>query len=179
MIWVTPSNFTFLWWHQCHSRLVMVFLGNFSSFIKQIKAPYVFDWEHGITVHAMQGNWTSSLGEWEVSCFFSSCVEILGYIHELRRGCPFKTRVCSATSGLLSSNDGYLTSLDYAGQDNTDASRSEEWNRGSLSSWHSDIGIHNNIQEGSGIIKFWSTELSVPLDVSKRCYAPCRDEVLT
>ena len=71
----------------------------------------MFDWEHGIAVHAMQGNWASSLGEWEVSWFFSSCVENLGYILELRRGCPFKTRECSATSGLLSSNDGYLTNL--------------------------------------------------------------------
>ena len=71
----------------------------------------MFDWEHGIAVHAMQGNCASSLAEWEVSWFFSSCVENLGYIHELQRGCPFKTRVCTATTGLLSSNDGYVTNL--------------------------------------------------------------------
>ena len=88
-----------------------VFLGNLSSSIKDIKAPYVFDWEHGIAVDAMQGNSASSLAEWEVSWFFSSCVENLGYIHELQRECPFKTRVCTATTGLLSSNDGYVTNL--------------------------------------------------------------------
>ena len=53
-----------------------------------------------------------------------------------------------------------------------DASRSEAWDRGSLSSWHSDIGIPNNIQEVSGILSFWSTELHDPLKVSKGCEAP-------
>ena len=32
--------------------------------------------------------------------------------------------------------------------------KSEVWDQGSLSSWHSDIGIPNNIQEESGIINF-------------------------
>ena len=52
-----------------------------------------------------------------------------------------------------------------------DAYRSEEWHRGSLSIWHSDIGIPNNIQEESGIVNFWSTELCVPLEVSEGCEA--------
>ena len=40
-----------------------------------------------------------------------------------------------------------------------DASRSEQWQRGSLCIWHSDIGILNNIQKFSGIVKIWSSEL--------------------
>ena len=32
-----------------------VFLGTLWSTIKQIKAPYVFHWEHGIALHALQG----------------------------------------------------------------------------------------------------------------------------
>ena len=103
LIWNTLNNFTFLWWYQCHSRLVRVFLGTLWSSIKKIKAPYVFDWEHGITVRAMLGNRASSLAVGEVSWLFSSCSGNLGYIFELRQWWPFKTRVCSATSGLLSS----------------------------------------------------------------------------
>ena len=57
--------------------------------------------------------------------FSSSCIGNLGYIFELRRGWQFKTRVCSATSGHRSSYDRYLRNLDYAWQENTDASRSE------------------------------------------------------
>ena len=44
------------------------------------------------------------------------------YILELRRGWPFETRVCSAKSGLLSSYDGHVGKLNYAWQENTDAS---------------------------------------------------------
>ena len=57
----------------------------FSS-VKQIKAPYLFDWEQGITLHAVQGNRASSLSEGEVSWFFSSSVANLGNILELRKG---------------------------------------------------------------------------------------------
>ena len=81
------------------------------SSVKQIKAPYIFYWEHGIALHAMLGNRASSLYEGEVSWFFSSCGLNPGYIHELRRRWPFKTRVCSATSGLLSSYDGHLRNV--------------------------------------------------------------------
>ena len=31
------------------------FSGTLCSAIKQIKAPYLFDWEQGIALHAMQG----------------------------------------------------------------------------------------------------------------------------
>ena len=63
----------------------------------------MFDWEHGIALPAMQWNRTSSHGEGEVSLFFSSYDGNLGYILALRWGWPFKTRVCSVTSQLLSS----------------------------------------------------------------------------
>ena len=56
------------------------------SSVKQIKAPYLFEWEQGIALHAMQGNRASSLSELEVSWFFSSCDGTLGYILELRQG---------------------------------------------------------------------------------------------
>ena len=71
----------------------------------------MFDWEHGIAVHAMQGNCASSLAEGEVLWFFSSCWVNLGYTLELWRGWPFNTRVSSAMSGFLSSYDGYLRNL--------------------------------------------------------------------
>ena len=86
-------------------------MGTLWSSIKQIKAAYVFVWEHGIALHAVQGNQPWSLAEREVSWFFPSCGGNLGYILDLWRGWPFKTRVCSVTSGLLSSSDGYLQNL--------------------------------------------------------------------
>ena len=49
----------------------------------QIEDSYMFDWEHGIAVHPMQGNRASSCGEREVSWVFSSCGRNLGYILEL------------------------------------------------------------------------------------------------
>ena len=55
-----------------------VFLGTLWISIKQVKAPYVFDGEHRIALHAMIGIWASSHGEWEVSWLFSSCGRILG-----------------------------------------------------------------------------------------------------
>ena len=106
----------------------------------------MFDGEHGIAVHAMQGIWASSRGEWEVSWFFSSCGGILGYVLELRRGWPLKTRVCSVTSGLLSRYEGLLTNLLEAGQGTRHPSGGEAGDPGSLSSCHSDIWIPINFQ---------------------------------
>ena len=40
----------------------------------------MFDWEHGMALHTMQGNWASSLIKGEVSWFFSNCGGNLGYI---------------------------------------------------------------------------------------------------
>ena len=94
-----------------------VFLGTLWSFVKQIKPPSLVDLEHRIALHAMQGTRASSLGEGEVSCFFLSCGWNLGYILELWRGWPFKIRVCSVTSGLLSSYDGHFRNLNKAWQE--------------------------------------------------------------
>ena len=41
---------------QCSSRFVTVFLGTLWCSIKKIEAPYMFDWEYGIALHAMLGN---------------------------------------------------------------------------------------------------------------------------
>ena len=83
----------------CSSRLVTVLLGTLWSSIKQIEAPYVFDWENAIALDTMQGNRASSSREWKVSFVFSSCGRNLGYILELQRGCPFETLGCSLKSG--------------------------------------------------------------------------------
>ena len=54
--------------------------------IKQLEAPYMFDWENDIALHAMQGNRASSLGEGEVSWVFSSSSRNLGYMLKLQWG---------------------------------------------------------------------------------------------
>ena len=82
--------------HQCSSRSVTVFLGTLWCSIKKIEAPYVFDWEYGIALQAMQGNRASFPSEVDVSYDFSSCGRNLGYIHELQRAWPFGTPLCSA-----------------------------------------------------------------------------------
>ena len=63
MILGTPSNFAFLGCLQCTSRLGTVLLGTLWSSIKQIEAPYVFDWENAIALDKMQGNRASSRRE--------------------------------------------------------------------------------------------------------------------
>ena len=102
-----------------------IFLGTLWSSIKEIKVPFVFDGEHGIAVNAMQGNRASFRSEGEVSLFFSSCSRKMCYSLELQRGWPFTTRVCSATSGLLSSCEGLLGTFLEAWQINRDASLDE------------------------------------------------------
>ena len=54
----------------CSSRLVTVLLGTLWCSIKIIESPYVFDWEYGIALHAMQGNRDSSPSEGDVSWDF-------------------------------------------------------------------------------------------------------------
>ena len=76
------------------------------------------------------------------------------YILELRRGWPFETRVGSVKSGLLSSYDCHLGKLNYAWQENTDASGGEPGGQSSLMICHSYIGIPINFHEESGIITF-------------------------
>ena len=60
-----------------------------------------------------------------------------------------------------------------------DGFRSEEWHRGSLSIWHSNIGIPNNIKELSGIVNIWSSELDMALKLSKGSEVPFLDDVET
>ena len=61
-------------------------MGTLYSSVKQINTPYLFEWDQGIALHTVQGNWASSLSEGEVSWFFSSCGGNLGYILKLRQG---------------------------------------------------------------------------------------------
>ena len=97
--------------HQCSSRFVTVFLGTLWCSIKKIEAPFVFDWENGIALHAMQGNRASFPSEGDVSYDFSSCGRNLVYIRKLQRGKPFETPLYSAKSGLLCSYEGHLRNL--------------------------------------------------------------------
>ena len=102
----------------------------------------------------MQGNRASHHGKAEVSLFFSSYGGNLVYILELWRYWPFKTSVCSATSGLLSSYEGHLSNLHEAGEGNTVASRGEAGDRRSLSSCHSDLGILSIFKKSQALSPF-------------------------
>ena len=81
------------------------------SSIKRIEAPYEFDLENAIALHAMQGNRASFRGEREVSWVYSRCGRNLGNILELWRGGPFETAVCSVKSGHLCRYDGHVGKL--------------------------------------------------------------------
>ena len=105
------EQFRFPEMHQCSSRFVTVFLGTLCCSIKKIEAPYMFDWEYGIALHAIQGNRASFPREGDVSYVFSSCSKNLRYIRELQRGWPFETPLCSAKSGLLCSYEGHFRNL--------------------------------------------------------------------
>ena len=63
LFWGTQIYFVFLRRHQCSSRLVTVLLGTLWSSIKQIEAPYMFDWENAIALGTMQGNRAPSRAE--------------------------------------------------------------------------------------------------------------------
>ena len=71
----------------------------------------MIDWENAIALHTMQRNRASSRGEGEDSWVFSSWGRNLGYILELRWGCPFETGVCSAKSGHLSRYNRHLRNV--------------------------------------------------------------------
>ena len=86
-------------------------LGTLWGSIKQIEAPYVFDFENTIALDTMQGNRASSGREGKVSLVFSSCTRNLGYILELWQGCSFETGVCSVRSGHLSRYEGQLRNV--------------------------------------------------------------------
>ena len=86
-------------------------VGDSLEFNQEIEAPYVFDWENVIALDTMQGNRASSRGERKVSWVFSSSGGNLGYILELRWGCPFETGVCSVKSVHLSMHEGQLRNV--------------------------------------------------------------------
>ena len=71
----------------------------------------MFDWEHGIALHPMQGIRASSPAERDVSWVFSSFVRNLWYVLAIEQIWPFETPLCSAKSGLLSRYDGHLSNL--------------------------------------------------------------------
>ena len=71
----------------------------------------MFDWENAIALHAMQGNSASSCGKGEVSWVFSSCGRNLGYILELRWGCPFEAGGSTLKSGHVSRYEGHLRNV--------------------------------------------------------------------
>ena len=100
-------------------------MGTLWCSVKETEAPYVFDWEYRVALHAVLGNRASSPGEGDVSWDFSSCGRNLVYILKLERGWPFETPLYSAKSELLSSYDGHLRNLNQAWEDNTDASGGE------------------------------------------------------
>ena len=85
--------------------------GDSLVFHQKIEAPYMFDWEYGIALHAVQGNLASFPSEGDVSYDFSSCSKKLGYIRELQRRWAFETPFCSANSGLLCSYEAHLRNL--------------------------------------------------------------------
>ena len=88
-----------------------VFLVTLWCSIKQIEAPYGFDCEYGIALHAMQGILASSPAEGDVSLDFSSCGPNRGYILELQQKWPYEPPLGLAKLGLLSSYDGHLRNL--------------------------------------------------------------------
>ena len=71
----------------------------------------MFDCENAIALDTVQGNRGSSRREWKGLWVFSSGGMNLGYILELRRGCPFETGVCSVKSGHLSRYEGQLRNV--------------------------------------------------------------------
>ena len=84
-----------------------MFFGTLWSSIKQVKAPYVFDVEHGIVLHAMQSSWPHLTAKGKPHGFSPVAAGTWG-IFSSYGGCPFKTQVCSVTSGLLLSYEGHL-----------------------------------------------------------------------
>ena len=104
---LASSQFDFHYTEQfCIPGVTTVFFSSCDSVvgdsmeINQAKeAPFVFDWENPIALDTIKGNVASSRREGKVSWVLSSCGRNLRYIHELQRGCPFETLVCSLKSG--------------------------------------------------------------------------------
>ena len=165
--WGDISVLLLLW--QCSGDSLQFHQGNLGSLRLWLGTQNSSAWNAGESGLILQWG--------EVSWVFSCCSMHLVYILELQRGWPFETPVCSAKSGLLSSYDGHLVKLNYAWQEITDASGGEPGGKASLISWHSYIGIPINFHKESGIVTFWSIELSAPLKVSNGCEALRPEEV--
>ena len=71
-------------------------MGTLWCSIKHIEAPYVFDWEHGIVLHPVQGIRALTPAEGDDSWDFSIYSRNLWYILELQRGWTFETPLGSA-----------------------------------------------------------------------------------
>ena len=63
----------------------------------------MFDWEHGIALHPVQGIRALTPAEGEYSWDFTSFSKNLRYILELQQGWTFEIPLGSAKSGFLSS----------------------------------------------------------------------------
>ena len=86
-------------------------------------------------------------------------------------GVAIKNFVCLLTSGLLSSYDVHLRNLNNAYQDNTDASGCEAGDRGSLSTWNSDIGL---------LSIFKKSKASTPFEaLNSVCLSRCQSDVFS
>ena len=105
----------------------------------------------------------------EVSWIFSSCGGNLEYILELRRRWPFKTHVCSATSRLLSSYEENHRNLQEAWQGNTDASRRDGGDGGSLSSCTMILGFLSVLKKSQGSSPFEA--------LNSACLSRCQRDV--
>ena len=110
LIWGTPINFAF-------PEVTSVFFSSCDSLVgdslefNQANRGSLCVWENAIALHAVQGNRASSRREGKVSWVFSSCGWNLGYILELRWGCPFETGVCTLKSRHLSRYEGQLRNV--------------------------------------------------------------------
>ena len=102
----------------------------------------MFNVEHGIALHTVQGNWASSCGKGEVSWFFSSCPGTWAIFSRY----DGDGRVCSATSRLLASCEGHPGILLEAWQGNRDGIQCKARDQVSLSRCQRDIGIPLNFQ---------------------------------
>ena len=60
-------------------------LGESLVFHQHIEGPYMFDWEHGIALHPMQGIRSLAPAVGDVSWDLSSCSRNVGYILALQR----------------------------------------------------------------------------------------------
>ena len=93
-----------------------------------------------------------------------------GVYSRVTAGMALQTRVCTATSGFLSSYEGHIRNLLEAWQGNRDASRGEAGDPRSLSICHSDSGIP---------INFKTSQASSPFEtLNSACLSNCKSNVM-